>query len=208
MAPVLFWGRADGWPDESSPCAKTICDPRRLAGHLDHGANARTGGHRCCRRRVLDDAPMVYGDCGINQIAAQRPQARQNPVLAGPGKPRIADDVGYQDRCQFSFRPRRYAAETVSAVSGRRGKSIIGFGMAAHPCCTREDVEAGSAALRVDWPVYPRRAEHNTVAEGGNRRWAETARPIGGPASVWPGRDGVGCATRCPEGDKRPRSRS
>ena len=39
-----------------------------------------------------------------------------------------------------------------------------------------EDVEAGSAVLRVDWPVYPRRAEHNTVAEGGNRRWAETAR--------------------------------
>jgi hypothetical protein len=34
--------------------------------------------------------------------------------------------------------------------------------------------------LRVDWPVYPRRAEHNTVAEGGNRRWAETAlRPLG-----------------------------
>ena len=33
-------------------------------------------------------------------------------------------------------------------------------------------MEAGSAALRVDWPVYPRRAEHNTVAEGGNRRWA------------------------------------
>ena len=28
-------------------------------------------------------------------------------------------------------------------------------------------MEAGSAALRVDWPVYPRRAEHNTVAEGG-----------------------------------------
>ena len=27
--------------------------------------------------------------------------------------------------------------------------------------------------LRVDWPVYPRRAEHNTVAEGGNRRLAE-----------------------------------
>ena len=33
----------------------------------------------------------------------------------------------------------------------------------------------GVQALRVDWPVYPRRAEHNTVAEGGNRRWAETA---------------------------------
>jgi hypothetical protein len=40
--------------------------------------------------------------------------------------------------------------------------------MAALPCCAEEDVEAGSAALRVDWPVYPRRAEHNTVADGGN----------------------------------------
>jgi hypothetical protein len=29
--------------------------------------------------------------------------------------------------------------------------------MAALPCCAEEDVEAGSAALRVDWPVYPRR---------------------------------------------------
>jgi hypothetical protein len=48
--------------------------------------------------------------------------------------------------------------------------SIIGLSMGAFPCCAKEDVEAGSAALRVDWPVYPRRAEHNTVAEGGNRR--------------------------------------
>jgi hypothetical protein len=27
--------------------------------------------------------------------------------------------------------------------------------------------------LRVDWPVYLRRADHNTIAEGGNRGWAE-----------------------------------
>ena len=33
----------------------------------------------------------------------------------------------------------------------------------------------GVQVLRVDWPVYPRRAEHNTLAEGGNRRRAETA---------------------------------
>jgi hypothetical protein len=48
--------------------------------------------------------------------------------------------------------------------------SIIGLSMAVLPCRAEEDVEAGSAALRVDWPVYPRRAERNTVAEGGNRR--------------------------------------
>src|SRR5208337_5077546 len=61
-----------------------------------------------------------------------------------------------------------------------RGMSIIGLSMAALPCCAEEDVEAGSAALRVDWPVYPRRAEHNTVAEGGNRRCAGRG-PTRGP---------------------------
>ena len=74
--------------------------------------------------------------------------------------------------------------------------SIIGLSMAALPCCAEEDVEAGSAALRVDWPVYPRRAEHNTVAEGGNRRWAETpsAESPRAQARVWPKnrRDGIG----------------
>jgi hypothetical protein len=35
----------------------------------------------------------------------------------------------------------------------------------------------GVQVLRVDWPVYPRRAEHNTVAEGGNRRLADH-RPV------------------------------
>jgi hypothetical protein len=79
----------------------------------------------------------------------------------------------------------------VSAVSGRPGKasgghrkdaremSIIGLSMAVLPCCAEEDVEAGSAALHVDWPVYPRRAEHNTVAEGGNRDGALSRRWLG-----------------------------
>jgi hypothetical protein len=35
----------------------------------------------------------------------------------------------------------------------------------------------GVQVLRVDWPVYPRRTQHNTVAEGGNRRWADH-RPV------------------------------
>ena len=138
---------------------------------------------------ALDDAPVMHGDGRIDEIAAQRPQPRQDAILVRAGEPAVADDVRDKgSRPVFGSRPRRYAAATVSAVSGRpgkasgghrkdaRGMSIIGLSMAALPCCAEEDVEAGSAALRVDWPVYPRRAEHNTVAEGGNRRWAETAR--------------------------------
>ena len=51
---------------------------------------------------ALDDASVVHGDGRVDQVAAQRPQPRQNPVLVGPGKPRIADDVGHQDRGKFA----------------------------------------------------------------------------------------------------------
>ena len=50
---------------------------------------------------ALNDAPMVDGDGRIDQVASERPQPRQNPVLVGSGKPRIADHVGHQDRGQF-----------------------------------------------------------------------------------------------------------
>ena len=51
---------------------------------------------------LLDDAAVMHGDGGINQVASERPQPRQNPVLVGSGEPRIADDTGHQDRGQFS----------------------------------------------------------------------------------------------------------
>ena len=51
---------------------------------------------------ALDDPPVVHGDGRIDEVAAQRPQPRENPVFVGSGKPRIADDVGHQDRGQLS----------------------------------------------------------------------------------------------------------
>ena len=42
---------------------------------------------------ALDDAAMVHGDRGIDQIAAQRAQSRQGSIFVCPGKPRIADHV-------------------------------------------------------------------------------------------------------------------
>ena len=59
--------------------------------------------------------------------------------------------------------------------------------MAALPRCT-EGTWKRSAAPRVDWPVYPRRAKHNTVAEGGNRICAEADQKTRShPASALPG---------------------
>ena len=45
---------------------------------------------------------VMHGDGRIDEVAAQRPQPRQNAVLVGSGQPRIADHVGHQDRGQFS----------------------------------------------------------------------------------------------------------
>ena len=45
---------------------------------------------------------MMHRDGRIDQVASERPQPRQNPVLVGSGKPRIADHVGHQDRRELS----------------------------------------------------------------------------------------------------------
>ena len=36
---------------------------------------------------ALDDAAVMRGDGGVDQIAAQGPKARQGSILVGPGKP-------------------------------------------------------------------------------------------------------------------------
>ena len=56
----------------------------------------------CAVAGALDDASVVHGDGGIDQVASERPQPRQNPVLVGSREPRIADDVGHQDRRELS----------------------------------------------------------------------------------------------------------
>jgi hypothetical protein len=52
----------------------------------------------CAVAGTLDDAAMVHSNGRVDQVASERPQPRQNSVLVGSGKPRIADDVGHQDR--------------------------------------------------------------------------------------------------------------
>ncbi len=42
---------------------------------------------------ALDDAAMVHGDYGIDQIAADRPEPRQRTVFVRPCEPAIADHI-------------------------------------------------------------------------------------------------------------------
>ena len=55
----------------------------------------------CAIAGALDDPSVVHGDGRVDQVAAECPEPRQNPVLVGSGKPGVADDVGDQDRGQL-----------------------------------------------------------------------------------------------------------
>ena len=49
----------------------------------------------------LDDAAMMHGDCGINQIAAQGAQSRQSSIFVRASEPAIADHIRDQNRRYF-----------------------------------------------------------------------------------------------------------
>ena len=42
---------------------------------------------------ALDDAPVMHGDGGIDQVASEPPQPRKGAILVRPGKPAVADDI-------------------------------------------------------------------------------------------------------------------
>ena len=72
--------------------------------HLDraaHGVDHAAEFDEAPVAGALDYAPVMRGDGGIDQVAAQPPEARQGAVLVGARKPGVADNVGHQDRRDF-----------------------------------------------------------------------------------------------------------
>ena len=50
---------------------------------------------------ALDDAAMMHGNRGINQIAAQRAHSRQSSIFVSASEPAIADHIRNQNRRNF-----------------------------------------------------------------------------------------------------------
>jgi hypothetical protein len=75
------------------------------------------------------------GDSRVDQIAAEAAQARKCPVLVGSGEPRIADDVGHQDRRDFA----RFRDRAAREPSGWNSTKAVPLGYLA---------EQGQTALR------------------------------------------------------------
>ena len=50
----------------------------------------------------LDDAAVVKRYGRIDEVTAERPEARDRALLVGPGEPAVADDISDQDRRELS----------------------------------------------------------------------------------------------------------
>ena len=69
----------------------------RAAHRVDHAAELDEG----AVTGALDDATVMHGDGGINQVAAQRPKSRQGAILVCPREPAVSDDIRDQNRCDL-----------------------------------------------------------------------------------------------------------
>jgi hypothetical protein len=63
---------------------------------------------------ALDDAAVMHRDSWVDQVAPKGPKASLDALLVRAREPRVANDVGYQDRCKLSS-----LAHGVSAKAGR-----------------------------------------------------------------------------------------
>jgi len=54
---------------------------------------------------ALNDAPMMRGDGGIDEIATEAPQARQSAILVRRGESAVTDNVGDQDCSELARFP-------------------------------------------------------------------------------------------------------
>ena len=66
----------------------------RAAHSVDHAAKL----DEAAVARALDDAPVMRGDGGIDQVAAEPPEPRQGAILVRARQPAVADHVRNQDR--------------------------------------------------------------------------------------------------------------
>ena len=80
----------------------------RAPHRVDHAAKF----HDRAVAGALDDPAFVNGDGGIDEIAAQGPQARERSLLVGAREPAEADHVGGEDRRKLADLGRHGASRT------------------------------------------------------------------------------------------------
>ena len=107
--------------------------------HLDRAAHGIDDAAELDENAVasaLNDAPMMHGYGGIDQLAAQRAQPRQRSLLVGAREPAIADNIGDEDRSDLSRF--RHGAASGFGDAIMNGASALSHGASAGVTSTRQ----------------------------------------------------------------------
>ncbi len=127
---------------------RPFCDFDRAAHCVHHAAeldDAAVAG-------ALDDAAEVGSDCGVDEVAAERPEARQYAVLVGAGETAIADNVRDQNRRELPGLVHSSASPAWRRPSYVR--SFISTMRGSPPCLGTRDIWcAFHAAIVLSGPV-------------------------------------------------------
>ena len=107
--------------------------------HLDCAANGIDDASELYEdavTRPLDDAAVMHGDGGIDQIASQRSEAGKCPLLVGPGKLAESDHIRRKKAASF-----RVSAMAALSPQGRVAQLIV-QGLVRGPADARSDSPA------------------------------------------------------------------
>ena len=108
------------------PSLSSTTSPRWMpTRHLDCAANGIDDASELYEdavTRPLDDAAVMHGDGGIDQIASQRSEAGKCPLLVGPGKLAESDHIRRKKAASF-----RVSAMAVPSPHARLARLLIGL---------------------------------------------------------------------------------
>ena len=140
----------------------------------------------------LDDAAAVLGDQRLDELLAQRLQARDRAGLVGPHEPAVADHVRGQNRRQLPFHarrpwarlhPRRHNWQRSASLAGIRAPVDVGRSYGAKRGVSRRAPGPDPRSDRPGPPGRPRGA-------AGRRRCRGARAPRRRSAGAWWSRDG------------------
>ena len=120
----------------------------RAAHRVDHAAKL----DEAAVAGALDDPPVMRGDGGVDQVAAEPPKARERAILVRSREPAIADDIGDQDRRNFpglAHSSGSPALRRPSKIGSSWAQNVGSSDRAAKLACIREMTKAGSSARPV-----------------------------------------------------------
>ena len=76
----------------------------------------------------LDDAPVMQGECRIDQVAAQRSEPGKRAILVRAGEAAVADYVRDQDRRNLPGLAHGAPSGAMSVAQTREGSALIDLG--------------------------------------------------------------------------------